>query len=241
MEAAKRERAPRWVERVSALNTYLTEDFLGGPRRLKFAWAINIHKGSIFFVVILLMVIYGNYSTSAWVYLAIHGSYGFIWLLKHFTFPDRRWETRVTYGGFVMIFLFLALYWIAPFLLISDPPGPVSGWFITLCVTMFALGVVIMMVSDCQKYFTLELKRGLITEGMFKYVRHPNYLGEMLVYASFALLSQHWIPWLVLAFIWIWVFYVNISMAEASMCRYPEWEGYKARSGLLLPWRFFVR
>jgi protein-S-isoprenylcysteine O-methyltransferase Ste14 len=238
------EKAPLWVEWFNRLNTYLSEDLLGGPKRLKFAWSINLHKGSTAFFVILLMVIYGNYSTSAWVYLALHGSYGFIWLFKHFTFPDRKWEARVTYGAFVFIFLLLALYWIAPFLLISDvlPERPVApGWLISLSIGLYALGVVLMMVSDCQKYFTLKYKRGLITDGVFMHMRHPNYLGEMMVYGSFALLSRHWIPWLVLAYYWIFIFYVNMRMAEVSLSRYPEWDAYKARAGFLLPWKILSK
>ena len=238
------EKAPHWVAWLSRLNTYMSEDLLGGPKHLKFAWSINLHKGFTAFFVILLMVIYENYSISSWVYLALHGSYGFIWLLKHFSFPDRKWDVRITYGAFVFVFLLLALYWIAPFLLISDvlPERPETpGWLITLSIGIFSLGVVLMMISDCQKFFTLKFKKGLITEGAFKYVRHPNYLGEMMVYGSFALLCQHWIPWLVLAYYWICLFYVNMRMAEVSLSRYPEWKAYKGRTGLLLPLRIFAK
>ena len=48
-----------------------------------------------------------------------------------------------------------------------------------------------MIASDCQKNITLKLRQGLITDAMFKYVRHPNYLGEMMIYTSFALIVQH--------------------------------------------------
>jgi steroid 5-alpha reductase family enzyme len=37
-----------------------------------------------------------------------------------------------------------------------------------------------MIAADAQKYFTLRVQRGLITSGMFRYIRHPNYLGEMM-------------------------------------------------------------
>jgi protein-S-isoprenylcysteine O-methyltransferase Ste14 len=238
------EKAPQWVAWMSRFTTYLSEDFLGGPKRLKFAWSINLHKGFTAFFVLLLMGLYQNYSTDAWVYLAMHGSYGFIWLLKHFTFADRKWNVRITYGAFVVVFLLLALYWIAPFLLISDvlPERPdAPSWLIGLSVGIYALGVVLMMISDCQKHFTLKYKQGLITEGVFKYIRHPNYLGEMMVYGAFALFVQHWIPWLVLAYYWICIFYVNMRMADVSLSRYPKWKAYKAGTGLLLPWRIFAK
>jgi len=46
-----------------------------------------------------------------------------------------------------------------------------------------------MIAAEAQKYFTLRLESGLITDGVFRYVRHPNYLGEMMIYGSFALMS----------------------------------------------------
>ena len=96
------------------------------------------------------------------------------------------------------------------------------------------------MVADAHKYFVLRARRGLVTDGLFGVVRHPNYLGEMMLYASFALLAQHWLPWLVLAWVWGGVSVPNMLRKEASMARYPEWAAYRERTGLLLP-RWFVR
>ena len=92
-----------------------------------------------------------------------------------------------------------------------------------------------MTAADIQKYCTLKIKRGLITDGMFKYVRHPNYLGEMMIYGSFALLAWHWIPVIVLAYFWGTMFLTNMVMKEASMSRYPEWAEYKKRTWWLVP------
>ena len=77
----------------------LSQDFLGGPRVLKFAWVINAQKGATLFFVGALMLAYRNFSTAAWVYLALHGTYGLCWLLKHAAFPDPSWERRITFGG----------------------------------------------------------------------------------------------------------------------------------------------
>jgi protein-S-isoprenylcysteine O-methyltransferase Ste14 len=242
METIKKQEAPNWVKAVNACNIYLSQDLLGGPKVIKIAWVINLHKSLTVFVVGIFMILFNNYSTAAWVYMALHGTYGFCWLLKHVAFRDSRWETKATPGGAVCLFLFLAAYWIAPYLLISDVlgadrPAP-SNWFLAFCIALFVLGLTIMIASDCQKNFTLKYRQGLITDGMFKYVRHPNYLGEMMSYASYALLAGHWIPWLVLAYWWTTVFFVGMLLIESSLSRYPEWEAYKARTGRLLPWRF---
>ena len=92
-----------------------------------------------------------------------------------------------------------------------------------------------MIAADAQKYFTLRVQRGLISDGVHRWVRHPNYLGEMLVYGSFALMVWHWWPWVVLGFIWTTLFATNMVMKEASLSRYAGWKEYRRRSWWLLP------
>src|SRR3546814_8559783 len=79
------------------------------------------------------------------------------------------------------------------------------------------------------------VQRGLITDGMHRYVRHPNYLGEMMRYASFAMMVGHWLPWVWLAIIWASLVATNMVMKEASMSRYPGWAAYRQRTWWLLP------
>ena len=230
---------PLWTH-WARFTSFMTERFLGGPQVLKLAWVINFQKTGTFFYILLLMNYYHNFSVAAFVYLALHGMYGFCWMLKHFAFPDRNWEKKVTIGGGLMAFvLVLGLYWVFPYLLISGILGPdqkmASLTVLTAAISVHTLGVVIMMTADCQKYFTLKYQKGLIREGLFKYIRHPNYLGEIMLYASYAMIVQHWIPWAILAWVWIGVFLVNILQKEASMSRYQEWKEYKKQSGMLIP------
>ena len=230
---------PLWTH-WARFTAFMTERFLGGPQVLKLAWVINFQKTGTFFYILLLMNYYQNFSVAACVYLALHGMYGFCWMLKHFAFPDRNWEKKVTIGGGLMAFvLVLGLYWVFPYLLISGILGPdqkmASLTVLTAAISVHTLGVVIMMTADCQKYFTLKYQKGLIREGLFKYIRHPNYLGEIMLYASYAMIVQHWIPWAILAWVWIGVFLVNILQKEASMSRYQEWKKYKKQSGMLIP------
>ena len=88
-----------------------------------------------------------------------------------------------------VVVLILLPYWVAPFLIASGhttPPIPVMG----IAVLLHTLGVAIMLVSDAQKYYTLQYKKGLITDGMFKYIRSPNYLGEVMIYSSYGLVAN---------------------------------------------------
>jgi protein-S-isoprenylcysteine O-methyltransferase Ste14 len=170
----------------------------------------------------------------------MQGSYGLIWLMKDVAFPDPAWQRKVTIGGAVTAFVsVLGWYWLFGWLLISGAsqpryPLPDQVWF-CVCVSLCMIGVAIMVAADAQKFFTLRLRPGLITDGMYRFIRHPNYLGEMLVYASFAMMVWHWLPVLVLAWVWSGIFIVNMIMKEVSLSRYPEWRAYRARTGWLLP------
>lgn len=232
--------APAWAVAMRRFTVFVSQDFGGGPRPWKLAWIINFQKGGTALFIAALMAYYNNYSTAAWIYLALHGSYGIVWLIKDLCFPDPSWQTRVTIGGGINAFAcVLAPYWLIGWLLVSRTvqphyPLPDNAWF-CLCASLVIVGVAIMVAADAQKYFTLRIQRGLITDGMFRYVRHPNYLGEIMIYGAFGLMVWHWIPALILGYIWLGLFAVNMILKEASMSRYLEWEAYKKRSWWLLP------
>jgi hypothetical protein len=71
------------------------KDFGGGPRSRKFAWVINFQKTGTFPILAFLIAWYHNMSTAAWIYLAMHGSYGLVWIIKDLAFPmllgSHRW------------------------------------------------------------------------------------------------------------------------------------------------------
>jgi len=60
---------------------------------MKQIYFIDSNKAATAFVIITLMAIYDQWSnTTAWVYLAMHGTYGILWLIKSRVFPDKKWE-----------------------------------------------------------------------------------------------------------------------------------------------------
>lgn len=195
---------------------------------------IDLHKGATALFVVALMAATGHWTTSAWLYLALHGSYGFMWVYKSNVFPDPAWERRVPPWKAVGYFLALGLYWSSPVLLVTSG-AEAPGWVMCLAAALVVLGTMLHFGSDAQKHFVLRARRGLITDGFFARTRNPNYLGEMMIYAGFATLSLHWLPHVVNLAFWVFVFLPNMRRKDRSMARYPEWAEYTAKSGLLLP------
>ena len=127
----------------------------------------------------------------------------------------------------------LMTYMIGPYLLISEHTVP-PNWAFALASFLCISGVFLHYVSDAQKFFVLQLRKGLIEDGLFARTRNPNYLGEVLIYGGFAVASWHWQPVLVLAG-WFLYFVRNMHRKDRSMSRYPEFDAYKGRTGILLP------
>jgi len=201
---------------------------------MKAKHAINLHKGLTFPVILGLMFAYQNFTLGPWVYLALHSTYGFLWLLKDRLYPDKQWEQEMPLSLGIITFISVNLYWIAPFILISSRTVP-SLPLVSAAISLNILGVFLHYASDAQKYYTLKYRQGLITEGFFARCRNTNYLGEVLIYGSFAMLTQHWLPFLILFGFVGAIFVPNMLKKDQSLSRYPEFADYKERSGLLLP------
>tara|TARA_Y100000589_G_scaffold321850_1_gene353862 strand:- start:1431 stop:2048 length:618 start_codon:yes stop_codon:yes gene_type:complete len=201
---------------------------------MKLNQVINFHKGLTPFVVFGLMTFYRNYSEAAWIYLALHGTYGILWLFKEKIFPDSGFKDDVNLFTSVIGFLFLGSYWIAPFILISSQKS-VSPAIIAACVSINIFGVFLHFTSDAQKYYTLKIEKKLINDGFFKRSRNTNYFGETLIYLSFAILSMSWIPMIILGIFFFIVFLPRMLKKDKSLSKYDLFENYKKNSGLIFP------
>lgn len=182
-----------------------------------------------------LMWYYNNYSLGCYVYLALHGTYGLLWNMKTLAFPDPSHQNRVSIGSLPQLLIVLGGYTYLPIMMASgqSEQNP-SKERIFFSVLSLALGGAIMMVSDAQKNFVLKIKKGLINNGMYRHCRNPNYLGEMMIYASFAMISNRWIPWIIVVTPWVCVFSVFWYAKELSYRRKEGWEQYKKDSYMLL-------
>ena len=230
---------PGWATKLFRIVAWATEDFGGGPKQLKMAWVIDFHKVVTLFIIAGMMLYLENFTTAAWVYLGLHGIYGYCWLVKDFGFRDSSFNARVTWGGAFMTYLLLVgWYWLFPWFFLTRSTAPSNALLFT-AIALHTWGITWMIAADCQKHFTLKYHRGLMTEGMFRYTRNPNFFGEILIYFSYALLADHWLTWIVFGYAVLY-FYTRMLVKDGSISRYPEWERYAANSSRLIPWRILL-
>jgi protein-S-isoprenylcysteine O-methyltransferase Ste14 len=206
---------------------------------MKQKYFIDTNKGVTGLFLLLLIAIYHQWNNpTAWVYLALHGTYGLLWVLKSNIFPDLAWEKKVSLGFGLVSWLSLCLYWVAPWILTSQAVQA-PGWYLWFCISLYALGVFCHFAADMQKHTALQLRPNhLITDGMFARLRNPNYFGELLIYAGFGLLAMHWLPVVILS-VWVVAYWLpRMRTKDRVLSQYPDFPEYRARTKLFIPFVF---
>jgi len=128
--------------------------------------------------------------------------------------------------------------WLTAFFLphISYTGDPILTTLAYLGPILFGLGLVIFFVCAYQVYSAKLLGRGVVSSGLYSWIRHPQYLG--LGVAGLGLLL-YWPRFIIL------VLYLTMLFVYYLLARNEEWrmekkfgesyQNYKARIGMFLP------
>ena len=200
------------------------------------AQAINLHKALTIPFCLLCMFFNNNWTLHPALYTVLHGSYTICYLISQYAFPPKNFEIQMPFSQYIAALLSLAAYWIAPWI-VASRIRETNVLICCLSVALTAIGTCVCFVSQAQLYFTLaNSKPKLISSGMFKYSRNPNYVGEVLIYSGFALMScGAWQPWVVNLLFWLGIFLPNAAKKDKSLSRHEGWEKYKQHSGKFFP------
>jgi steroid 5-alpha reductase family enzyme len=141
---------------------------------------------------------------------------------------------------FPTIVVFLVM--VPAFLFVQNAPELSAGILAGALVSLFAAGL--QGVSDLQMraFRRVPENRGLVNRtGLWKYIRHPNYLGEVLMWWGVFLMLFFARPALwpaVLGPVVNTLMFVFVSvplMEKRQLKRRPEYAAYRAETGALLP------
>ena len=99
------------------------------------------------------------------------------------------------------------------------------------CVTFYTLGL----------FFTRTLQKTenqiLITNGIYKYIRHPGYLSDILIFSGVAMALSNWIPVIFVMFAYPIVYAHRIKTEEKMLIDIfgEAYIHYQKRSWMVLP------
>ena len=156
-----------------------------------------------------------------------------------------RWNTATPSAIYQRIYLVqsvLALFVALPAFYVqhSHVVWPAVYW---LGVAVALFGLIFEIVADYQlkKFLGQQQgKPGLMTSGLWRYSRHPNYFGELSFWWGISLTclasSYGWIGLVGAILITYLIVYISgVPLAEVRAAKRPGWKAYAARTRALVP------
>ncbi|MDA1246866.1 MAG: DUF1295 domain-containing protein [Cyanobacteria bacterium] len=200
--------------------------------------AINTAKLLTIVLLLVLAVLMGVQGMRQAIYLSLHISYCSWWLLEQWLFPERRqqlFKERVGLVEFGLALLFVGVLYSLPGLLAFLNPVPIVPATVALALVLFSFGSLINTSADIQKTTAKAMGAGLVSDGIWRRVRHVNYLGDLLRYLSFAVVAGTGWAYLVPGMVLL-IYLQRIGVKEKQMgAKYPQFSDYQKRSSRLLP------
>jgi len=101
-------------------------------------------------------------------------------------------------------------------------------------------------LSSDAEGFSESLRKGFLTEGLWKYVRHPNFASEQAIWISFYLFgvaaSGNWINFTLLGPVLLVILFIGSSIMteKISSSKYPDYSRYQKEVPKFIP-RIFRR
>jgi steroid 5-alpha reductase family enzyme len=166
---------------------------------------------------------------------------------------DKRFDRfRGSWSGLLKFWLlqYLSIIVISlPILFNVTKPEGVFGFWQGFGAVIFLFGFLMETFADYQKFmFKLnpKNKNSFIQNGLWRYSRHPNYLGEWLVWLGVFIFSMpllqgyEWVA--IISPIWIFVLLRYISggnlLEKSAKSKYsdqPDYQAYLERTGIFFP------
>lgn len=183
---------------------------------------------------------------------------------------DYRWgvlrakpELKGRFRWFLFNLFFICLYqnglillFTLPILVALKGSATPLGWLDYVAAAGFIFFVIIETVADQQQWNYQQekhrkmnageklegiYKKGFTHTGLWKYMRHPNYLGEQAIWICFYLLgvaaTGQWINWSIAGCLLLVILFQGSSdFSEAiSAEKYPDYKEYQKKTGRFIP------
>ena len=200
--------------------------------------AINIAKATTIVLLISFALIFGIHDWRQVIYLCLHISYCLWWLIEQWFYPQRSkviFNQTVGVIGLILSLIIIGFLYTLPGYLAFINPNPISFITVAIAIPLFYFGSLINAVADVQKLTAKQYDEGLVTDNIWRFSRNINYLGDLLRYLSFAIVSGS--PWGYLVPGLVFVIYLQrILKKEQTMSeKYPNYQDYQNNTPRLIP------
>ena len=123
--------------------------------------------------------------------------------------------------------------------------GRIQPWnlFFAIGMILFAAGLVIRLLSiaTLKKYFTYSVstvqEHEIVDKGFYKYIRHPGYLGQLIIFLGISMSISNWISMLAMIIPVAVGYAYRIAVEERFMAEQfgNDYLEYQKRTKKLIP------
>ena len=158
------------------------------------------------------------------------------------------WGEQASMNAFWKIFMFQGLMMLMagyPLIMVHTIPGPVFSILDSIGLVIWILGFSMEVIADVQLrlFVTYEKKdkQDVMTKGLWRYSRHPNYFGEALLWWGIFLMiisiPRGWMAFggpLLITFLVRFV--SGVPLLEKRYADNPMFQAYARRTRIFVPW-----
>ena len=172
--------------------------------------------------------------------------YGFFEI--YMSVRQRRKRTVIKSGDRLSIWilgLFIAIGYSLSFSIATTKIGRIYHWdtFFTIGVILTIIGLIIRINSilTLKQHFTFTVteieSHELIERGLYKYIRHPGYLGQLVIFLGISTSLSNWLSVLLMIFSVLIGYTYRISIEERFMKKQmgQKYIDYQKRTKRLIP------
>jgi protein-S-isoprenylcysteine O-methyltransferase Ste14 len=178
--------------------------------------------------------------------IAVSYVYGFFELFMNFR---QRSKNKVTTsrdkGSLWLLFGLITVGYALSFSIGATKIGRVYDWntFFAIGMALFVIGLVIRIHSilTLSQYFTYSVAKvenhKIITTGLYKFIRHPGYLGQLIIFIGISTSISNWLSILAMMIPVTLGYLYRIKVEEQFMTDQlgEDYKNYQARTKRIIP------
>ena len=141
--------------------------------------------------------------------------------------------------GSIMYFILI------PVMRVLETPDMLTlNWIHYVGIALWGIGFLVESIADLQLLLFIKYKKKpgqVYTSGLWRYSRHPNYFGEMVLWWGLFIFSIPFGMWYLsiispLMISWLLTRVSGVPMLEEMMKKRPEYAEYMRRTNSFIPW-----
>ena len=148
-------------------------------------------------------------------------------------------------GSLWVLIISITIGYLLSFAIAATKIGRIYHWniFFTLGIFIIIVGLIIRIISirTLKQYFTYSVaeteNHELIEKGLYKFIRHPGYLGQLLIFTGISISLSNWLS-VILMLLSTLIGYLNrIRVEENFMVEQMgvKYSDYQMRTKKLIP------